>query len=76
MSIPEASFNDSYFKWVSGYLEPSIAGEEQRKLLRLCDGSLAVRDALIAAINCSLGDEDNILSMLILSTTMMLAQPS
>lgn len=54
--VPEASFNDSYFKWVSGYLEPSIAGGGTGDVTKLyVDGSLAVRDARIAAINSSLG---------------------
>jgi len=66
--IPEASFNDSYFKWVSGYLEPSIAAGGGDVTLAYVDGSLAVRDARIAAINASLGDEDNILSYVNSST--------
>ena len=67
--VPEASFNDSYFKWVSGYLEPSIAGGGTGDVTKLyVDGSLAVRDARIAAINASLGDEDNILSYVNSST--------
>lgn len=67
--IPEASFNDSYFKWVSGYLEPSIAGGGTGDVTKVyVDGSLAARDARIAAINASLGDEDNILSYVNSST--------
>lgn len=66
--IPEASLNDSYFKWDGGYLEPSIAGGSGDVTKLYVDGSLAVRDARIAAINASLGDEDNILSYVNSST--------
>jgi len=67
--IPEVSLNDSYFKWIGGYLEPSIAGGGTGDVTKLyVDGSLAVRDARIAAINASLGDEDNILSYVNTST--------
>ena len=67
--IPEVSLNDSYFKWIGGYLEPSIASGGTGDVTKLyVDGSLAVRDGRIAAINASLGDEDNILSYVNSST--------
>jgi len=67
--IPEVSLNDSYFKWIGGYLEPSIASGGTGDVTKLyVDGSLAVRDARIAAINASLGDEDNIISYVNSST--------
>lgn len=58
--IPEASFNDSYFKWNGGYLEPSIAGGTGDVTKLYVDGSLALRDTRITAINASIGYIDSI----------------
>ena len=66
--IPEVSLNDSYFKWVSGYLEPSIAGGTGDVTKLYVDGSLALRDTRISAINASLGDTNSILSYVNSST--------
>jgi hypothetical protein len=65
--IPEVSLNDSYFKWVSGYLEPSIAGGGDITKVYV-DGSLALRDADISAMEASLGDVNSILSYVNTST--------
>lgn len=66
--IPEASFNDSYFKWNGGYLEPSIAGGTGDVTKLYVDGSLALRDTKITAINASLGDVNSIISYVNSST--------
>jgi hypothetical protein len=69
--VPESSFNDSYFKWVGGYLEPSIAtGGGTGDVTKLyVDGSLARRDTSINALftknlqqDASLNDTLNIFS--------------
>lgn len=43
--IPEVSLNDSYFKWNSGLLEPSVAGGSGDVTKSYVDGSLALRDS-------------------------------
>jgi hypothetical protein len=67
--IPEASFNDSYFKWVGGYIEPSIASGGTGDVTKIyVDGSLALRDTRISTINASLGNVNSILSYVNTST--------
>jgi len=50
--FPEASLNDSYFNWVGGYLEPSVAGGTGDVTKAYVDGSLAT---LNASVNTALG---------------------
>ncbi|NLI56705.1 hypothetical protein GX420_06980, partial [bacterium] len=66
--IPEVSFNDSFFKWNGGYIEPSIASGSGDITKVYVDGSLALRDTRISTINASLGNVNSILSYVNTST--------